>query len=212
VSKKIYHYFSIGSPWAYLGLEPLNALGLEHDIHIVPVVSNIIEENGGIFLKDRPAHRKAYWLADLKRWAAFRGRLLALEDRQVLGSPLAASYMVIAAILDGKDWYTLTQALQQALWEHKRDIGLVEVRVAVANEAGFDGERLRLRESESDVLEQWEKNVQSATELGVFGSPTYVYEGELYWGQDSLFLLEKRLESERLGLSVADNTLQPGEV
>lgn len=212
MSKCIYHYFSIGSPWAYLGLQPLKALSLEYDIQIVPVVSNVISENGGIFLKDRPAHRRAYWLADLKRWADFRGLPLALEDRHALGNPLSAAYMVIAAILDGQDWHTLTQALQQALWEHKRDIGLADVRIAVANEAGFDGQRLNRRESDSDVLQEWEKNLQSATALGVFGSPTYVYESELFWGQDSLFLLERKLKSERLRLDASDAAPQTREV
>lgn len=197
MSNVIYHYFSIGSPWAYLGLQPLQELAGEHHKRIVPIVTNIIEENGGIFLKDRPASRKAYWLKDLKRWAQFRGKPLALDDRQTLGNPLPAAGMVIAAILDGKDWYRLTQALQKALWEDKRDIAQSEVRIAVAVEAGLDGLLLNRRESDQDVQDTWDRGLYAATELGVFGSPTYVYEGELYWGQDSLFLLQRRLESEQ---------------
>ena len=29
--------------------------------------------------------------------------------------------------------------------------------------------------------------------LGVFGAPAYVYQGELFWGQDRLLMLEWRL-------------------
>ena len=34
-------------------------------------------------------------------------------------------------------------------------------------------------------------NTDAAVAAGVFGSPSYVYRGELFWGQDRLEMLEE---------------------
>ena len=41
--------------------------------------------------------------------------------------------------------------------------------------------------------ERYEADSQRAIEAGVFGAPSYIYDGELFWGQDRLDFLERRL-------------------
>jgi 2-hydroxychromene-2-carboxylate isomerase len=37
------------------------------------------------------------------------------------------------------------------------------------------------------------RNTAEAIELDIFGSPTYVYKNELFWGQDRLDFLDRAL-------------------
>lgn len=197
MTKTVDYFFSIGSPWAYLGFDTFVDLAARNAIEIKPYLTTVIEENGGIFSRNRPDVRRAYGNRDLQRWARVRGKPLLLDNRPALGDPSPASFIVIAAFLDGGDWIGLTRALQQAFWAEARDIGDPQVRAAIASAAGFDGAALGRRETDEDVRAKWAADRSHAVASGVFGFPTYGYDGELYWGQDSLPFLERHFAGEK---------------
>ena len=193
VTKVIDYFFSIGSPWAFIGLEPFTQLAQKTGAEVRPYLTTVVEENGGIYSRNRPEARRNYWQRDLKRWARFRGKELQMDIRAGAGDPVPASFMVIAAYLDGKDWVRLTGVLQEAFWSRAADIGNAEVRRALADAAGFDGAALVKREADADVQSKWTADRDFAVKSGVFGFPTFLYDGEVYWGQDNLHFLESHL-------------------
>ena len=65
--------------------------------------------------------------------------------------------------------------------------------VAIADENGLDGRALLAATEDEAVKAEYQANTDEAIRLGVFGAPTYIYEGEMFWGQDRLLLLEWRL-------------------
>ncbi|CAN7618314.1 2-hydroxychromene-2-carboxylate isomerase [Rhizobium sp. LjRoot254] len=181
-----------------MGLEPFVALAAQHGASIRPYVIPLIEDNGAIYSRNRPEARRAYWTKDLKRWAAMRGKTLSFENRAALSDPTPAGLMVIAAIESGADWLKLTGALQEAFWTRGEDIGKTEIRQATAEAAGFDGAALEALAHASTALSIWKSNIEAAKASGVFGLPTFRFEDELYWGQDSLPFLERHLKGEKL--------------
>lgn len=198
MTKTIDYFFSISSPWAFLGLEPFTALVKTQGATIRPHVIPLIEENGGIYSRNRPEARRTYWTTDLKRWAAARGKLLNFDNRAALSDAAPAGLMVAAAIEAGKDWLTLALALQEAFWVRGEDIGKADVRRAIAKAAGFDAAALD-EHGQSDAVAALQKaSFEAARTAGVFGVPTYRYQDELYWGQDSLPFLERHLSGEKL--------------
>jgi 2-hydroxychromene-2-carboxylate isomerase len=197
VTKSIDYFFSIGSPWSFIGLEAFAALARRHEAEITPYLATVVEENGGILSRNKPQVRRAYGTRDLKRWSRTRGKALFLDGRPPLADPTPASRLVIAAYLDGKDWLALTQVLQEAYWVRAEDIGQPDVREAVAIRAGFDGAALRARENDEDVAGKWASDRDHAVRSGVFGFPTFGYDGEIYWGQDNLAFLEQHLKGDR---------------
>ncbi len=198
MTKTIDYFFGIGSPWAYIGFDAFRDLAMRFEVEIKPYVIPLIEENGGIYSRNRPDARRAYWTKDLKRWAALRGKVLNFDNRAALSDPTPAGYLVIAAALRGEDWATLASALQHASWSEGRDIGNPEVHIAIADAVGLNGKELAEHALASDVKAQWAANYHTAKDAGVFGLPTFRYEGELYWGQDSLPFLERHLSGEKL--------------
>lgn len=198
MTKTIDYFYGIGSPWAFIGLDPFMELAARYNLEIKPFVAPLIQENGGIFSRDRPEPRRAYWMKDLKRWAAYRGKALNFENRGSLSDPTPASFTVLAAQLAGQDSLKLANALQSAFWLDVKDIGNTDVRKAIADAAGFDGAALESQAQSDAVQEAWQHNYETAKTAGIFGFPTYRYEGELYWGQDSLPFLERHLKGEKL--------------
>jgi 2-hydroxychromene-2-carboxylate isomerase len=45
------------------------------------------------------------------------------------------------------------------------------------------------------VQQRYDENTQAAIDLGLFGSPSYVVDGELFWGQDRLDFVQRKLQS-----------------
>ncbi|WP_273729194.1 2-hydroxychromene-2-carboxylate isomerase [Brucella gallinifaecis] len=198
MTKNIDYFFGIGSPWAYIGQDLFKEIAARHGASIRPMLIPLVEENGGIYSKNRPDARRNYWLKDLKRWAFIRGKTLNFENRAALSDPTSAAFVIIAAQLQGLDWLKLTDAYQLAFWSHAQDIGNSKVRQKITTEAGFDATKLEILAKEEDVQALWKANYTEAKEAGVFGFPTFRYEDELYWGQDSLPFLELHIKGEKI--------------
>jgi 2-hydroxychromene-2-carboxylate isomerase len=67
--------------------------------------------------------------------------------------------------------------------------------LGVANKLGMDGARLLAMQNTPEIMAAWNDSEQEATERGVFGTPTYIYEDSLYWGQDRLDFLDEALSA-----------------
>jgi 2-hydroxychromene-2-carboxylate isomerase len=197
VTKSVDYFFSIGSPWSYIGFDAFVELAAKHDAVITPYLTTVLEENGGIFSRNRPEIRRAYWTRDLRRWARLRGKELLLDYRPQLSDPTPASLFVIAAYLHGEDWIGMARLLQQSFRGDGQDIGKPEVRKAIVEAAGFDDSSLLRRQADQDVQAKWQEDRVRARESGVFGFPTYIYDNEVYWGQDNLPFLERHFEGDR---------------
>ena len=74
------------------------------------------------------------------------------------------------------------------------------VRTAIANENGFDGAKLVAAERSAPVQALYQQFTAEAEKLGVFGAPTFVLDGELFWGQDRLDFVDRRLDRMRMAV------------
>lgn len=118
-------------------------------------------------------------------------------DGKPLGWNKPAGWMVIAAQERGLDAQLLSHALLRALWAEERDTSESAVRAAIANENGLPGDELVAEETSPQIHALYKTYSDEAEQLGVFGAPTYVLQGERYWGQDRLDFLDKALDALR---------------
>jgi 2-hydroxychromene-2-carboxylate isomerase len=194
MTQVIEYFFSISSPWAYLGAERLVALAGRHNLRVRPLLMTTIDEHGWIPLKNKPPVRQRYVRSEIGRWSRHLGVQMQVDNRPSdLKDPTPAAMMVVAAETTGLEGLPLALALQRAYWERAADIGTAEIRREIADAHGYDGQSLLSSEQTQAVGERWKENRARAIECGVFGSPTYQFEGELYWGQDRLDFLERHI-------------------
>ena len=83
------------------------------------------------------------------------------------------------------------------MWEQELDLADPDTVTKLADEAGLPGKKLVERSATDDVNAAYEQNRQDAIAADVFGSPVYVLDGEVFWGQDRLELLADALKSGR---------------
>ena len=199
--KSIDYYDSMSSPWTYLG--HLRFVKLAHRFgltirHKPMDLLKVWSVSGGLPLKQRAQQRQAYRHQELRRWRELLQMPCNLEPAHHPVADRRACYMVIAAMRRGLDWSTLSYAILRAVWAEDRDIADHATLVAIANENGMDGKGLLAATEDAAVQAEYLSNTEEAIRIGVFGAPTYVFDGELFWGQDRLQMLEWRL-TQKLG-------------
>lgn len=198
MEKTIDYYFTLTSPWTYLGHQRLVEMARRHgaEIRVKPVDYGVIfPQTGGLPLPKRAPARQAYRLMELKRWRAQLGIELNLHPKFFPAPAEAASRMVIAADQAGGDSLGLAHAILSAIWTQEKDIADLPTLSEIANAAGHDGTALVAASQEPGTLAAFEALTQEALARGVFGAPTYVYKDELFWGQDRLEFLDRVLEN-----------------
>ena len=193
MKKNIIYFHSLSSPWAYLGGPQLHGLVRKHDLAVVLRPTTIVTDNGGIPLRTRPDARQRYHEVELDRWRKRLNMPLVLRPRHYPTNPEYSARMVIAADQLGWDALALSHALLHALWSEEKDVIDPRVRVAVADSLGMDGARLLAMQDTPPIMEAWQASHAEAIERGVFGTPTYIYQDTLYWGQDRLTFLDEAL-------------------
>ena len=71
--------------------------------------------------------------------------------------------------------------------------GGLSAGVATANKLGMDGEKLLAMQDTPQIMQAWKDSEVEAAQRGIFGTPTWIYQDILYWGQDRLDFLDEAL-------------------
>lgn len=194
--KFVDYYDSMSSPWTYLGHKRFEELAHRYGLTIRHKPMDLLKVwsvSGGLPLKQRAQQRQAYRHLELKRWSEILQVPCNLEPAFHPVADRRACYLVIAAQQQDLDWSKLAYALLRAVWVEDRNIADHPTLVDIANACGLDGKAL-LASTENDLVKaEYEANTEEAIRIGVFGAPAYVHEGELFWGQDRLLMLDWRL-------------------
>ena len=197
MSLVIEYYFAPQSPWTYLGHQRLQdiAAAAGARIELLPAdYGRIFPISGGLPLPKRAPQRQAYRLVDLARFSQHLGLPLNLQPKHFPVPADDAARLIIAVQQHDGTAAALafTGALMRAVWVEERHIADSTTLAALLAENGLGAQRLD--ESRAAAAQQaYDANTERAIALGVFGAPTYVVHGELFWGQDRLDYLQRRL-------------------
>jgi 2-hydroxychromene-2-carboxylate isomerase len=192
------YYFAPQSPWTYLGHQRLQDIARRAGapIRVLPVdLGKIFPRTGGLPLPQRAPQRQAYRLVELKRFADWLGLPLNLHPAYFPVPGDAAARLILAvADRQGSDAaMRLTGAVLKAVWAEQRCINDPATLAQLLAECGLPAGALD--EAQADAVQRrYEAATQQAFDAGVFGAPSYVVDGEIFWGQDRLDFLERRLD------------------
>lgn len=196
--KIIDFYFCLNSPWIYLGQKRLEGIANESNALIRYFPVDLREMMLRLIGSDDPPERselhRAYGKLEMRRWAARYDLPLSEKPEFYPVSQKRAACVVIAADRLGADPGPLVYALPKACWAEDRDLNDWKTLSAIAEECGLPGDVIINAAQDAAVIEEFEDNTNRALDRGVFGIPSYVLDGEIFWGQDRLEFLEHRLK------------------
>jgi 2-hydroxychromene-2-carboxylate isomerase len=198
--RQVDYYFSLSSPWAYIGHKLFQEVASAHGcrVNYKPVLLiDLFSESGGLPLAKRHPVRQRYRMLELQRWREKRGLDFHLKPAHTPFNGRLADGVVIAAIEAGHDPDAFLRKAFAAVWEDQLNLADFETVTKIADESGLPGKALAGRSPSDDISATYEKNRQDALAVDVFGSPAYVLDGEAFWGQDRIELLADALKSGR---------------
>ena len=202
--RQVDYYFSFSSPWAYIGhkafRDVVDAYGLTVN-HKPVILVDLFSETGGLPLIKRHPVRQRYRMVELQRWRDKRGLNFHFQPKHVPLNARLADGVVIAAIELGLDPDPFLRRAFPAVWEDELNLADPATVAKLANDTGLPGERLVERSGSEEISAAYEQNRQDAIAADVFGSPVYVLDGEVFWGQDRIELLADALKSGRKAYS-----------
>ncbi len=191
------YFFATVSPWAYLGharfVAMVQAAGAT--VRVKPMdLAEIFPHSGGLPLAKRAPQRQAYRLVELQRFSDWLGVPLHPQPAFFPVNGNLAAQLVIAtdaghgtaAALD------LAGRVGAAIWAQQRNVADPAVLATLLDEASLPASLLQDAHGDAAAA-RYAQCTAEARELGVFGAPSYVIEGEIFWGQDRLDFVQRRL-------------------
>ena len=192
------YYFTPQSPWTYLGHERFAQIARAANaaVRVLPIDlgGKVFPISGGLPVGQRAPQRQAYRLLELQRYSDYLRAPMNVKPRHFPVSGDESARLIIAVDLhDGSDAaMKISGAVFSAVWVRERNIADEKVLAELLLECGLDAARLEQSHSQA-VQARYEANTQQAIDAGVFGAPSYVVDGEIFWGQDRLDFVERRL-------------------
>lgn len=192
------YFYSAQSAFACLGhkrlLEIVDSAGAElvHRPMELGAVVGAAHPNG--FADRSPAHRAYYFGREIERWAEYRGVPFkgGIPANHRNATVLANSMLIAASQTDhGAD--ALAGAFMQSHWCDHADLADEAHLLAMCAKLGLDGAALLAAAGTSEVAAELQKNTDEAVKRSVFGSPTYFVDGDMFYGQDRLEMVERAL-------------------
>ncbi|MDU8913454.1 2-hydroxychromene-2-carboxylate isomerase [Aestuariicoccus sp. MJ-SS9] len=184
---KIDFWYSIGSTYSYLTVMRLAEAEEAHGVAFRwrPFdVRHVMVEQNNIPFKDKPV-KSAYMWRDIARRAERYGLSPKLPAPYPLPGLVLANRVATLGVRQG--WVEdYTRATYRRWFEAGEPAGEDPNLSASLQEIGCDPANVLAEAQSDDIAKALSDATDEAMRLGVFGSPSFVVDGEVFWGDDRL--------------------------
>jgi len=194
----IEYFYAAYSSYTWLGSAKLMTISKAtgRPIDHKPVDLNVMMAAAGSssFGERSLDYRDYFFNREIERWAEFRGlRNLGRRPSYHHHGYDLANRVLVAAILAGHNIDALAHSFLDGHWADDADLADPATLIKLSDGVGLGGEVLVAAASGADVTAHYEANTKEAIERNVFGSPTYIVDGDMFYGQDRLELVERAI-------------------
>lgn len=197
---RIDYSFTLVSPFTYLGHDTLMDMArrLNTEITYHPMrIGKIFGQSGAVPVPERPQNRQKLRLLELQRWAARRGLPINLQPAHFPTNPELADCSVLAILEAGGNPASFMSQILRAVWAEDKNIASDEVVAESLHATGHDATAILARAQTDEVIAAYDRETDWALAHDVVGAPSYHLNGEVFWGQDRIDLLEDAIQSGR---------------
>lgn len=195
---EIKFYFAYTSPFTYLAMGP--AYSLEHShcvsLRFIPYGVNIRRVYGGeVEARDERNRRKLRYLyLDARRAAAERG--LVIRPPRKIYSARFAFYGGMCAEDQGL-FRPYSDRVFERFWKRELEVESTDALASILDEVGADTAQFRsyLADENAEAKPRLKACFAEAEHDYIFGVPTFVVQGELFWGYDRVDWVVRKLDA-----------------
>ena len=189
-------YFAYTSPFSYLAIAPAYALERSHRVRVrfIPYGVNIRKTYGNLDNADADRRKVRYLYIDARRIAKERG--LVIYPPKKIFSCRNAFYGGLYAERHAR-FREYSDRVFERFWRAELDVEDRCAIGAIVAEVGLDADEF-VRYAESEARADLDACFAEADRDHVFGVPTFIVDGEPFWGEDRIEWVIKKLEAADL--------------
>jgi 2-hydroxychromene-2-carboxylate isomerase len=201
MGKKLEFFYDCSSPWTYLAFSKIEEVARRHQADLLwrPILV------GGVFnavnpsvyeTRERPVKPKArYYAKDLQDWAHLYGLTICQPTVFPVNSVKAMRGALVAEQHGKISPYS--RCVFEQYWGEDRDISKDEVLRSIVKTVGLDETEYFNKIGSQEYKDKLKRNTDELIERGGFGSPTIFVDGDMFFGNDRLMLVEHALSHSR---------------
>jgi len=186
--KNIDFYFSIGSTYTYLSVTRILDVEKKHKVKFnwLPFsVRSIMKEMNNIPFPKEKMNKVNYMWRDIERRAEGYGFFAKTPVPYPLTEFDLANKLALLGLKEG--WGVDYIRLTYKRWFQEGKEPATEPNISeIFKELKIDKEKAIKDANSSEIDKQYLKNTESARENKVFGSPSFIVNGEIFWGDDRM--------------------------
>ncbi len=195
----IEYFYAAHSAFAYLGSRrfmDVARAGGRKIVHRPYDLRRVLPAIGSPGFDQRTkAHYEYYFGREIQRWSEFRNAPVLgytpTYHQNDIGLP---NCVLIAADEAGLNIDELAHRMLESHWKEDSDLADRETLMRLCDQVGIGGAPLLEAADSGEIRAIYEKYTDEAIERSVFGSPTYFVDGDKFYGQDHLEMVERALE------------------
>ncbi len=184
MTRAIDYYFTLPSPWTYLGHALFLKICARHGVAIryrpMPI-GEVFDATGSLPLPKRPPARQRYRFVEMQRWREKRALPLVLKPKHFPFDATLINRAIVGLAEAGRDPGPLAGAALTALWAEDRNLGDEAEAARLIAGSGYDPTEILALARTDATAEAYARNGRDAIAADVFGAPGYVLDGEVFW-------------------------------
>ncbi|MDA8709363.1 2-hydroxychromene-2-carboxylate isomerase [Gammaproteobacteria bacterium] len=194
-------YFDCSSPWTYLAFVEILSLSQRHNLEIdwkpilVGGVFNTVNQDVYEFRKKPNPLKLNYSTNDLYLWSRVREISISFPEVFPVNSVKAMRGCIFAHQENKLEQFA--KLVFHAYWTLGRDISKEDVLLKIAQNANLNEEKFKNFIHSDQARRILTENTKELISRGGFGSPTFFYNNQMFFGNDRIALFE---ESLKIGL------------
>ena len=182
-------WFSIGSTYTYLSVNRLADVSKKENIKFnwnpFSVRKIMMDMDNIPFTPPSKKIKSDYMWRDIERRAKFYGFYANVPAPYPLKEFDLANQLAILGMNEG--WGVKYVTLTYKKWFQQGKEPAIEPNLSeVLNELNLNKDEVIKNSNSANIKDQYLQNTENAYKAGVFGSPTFIYKGEVFWGDDRL--------------------------
>jgi 2-hydroxychromene-2-carboxylate isomerase len=179
-------FYFFGSVYAYPAVLRIASVAEQAGVTVRwrPLNVRPLMRENNVMLRDEVQKIRYMW-RDIERRAAWHGLPYVKPPIWPTEPDLLASRVAMVAASEG--WVEAYSVESFRAWFLEGlPLGSVDSLALILPRVGQDPVRVLALADRADALARLEAETEAARKLGAFGSPTFVADGELFWGDDRL--------------------------
>lgn len=187
--KSIDFWFSIGSTYSYLTICRLNEVstqeGLTFNWYPFSVRKIMMDMDNIPFTPPAKKIKSDYMWRDIERRAGFYGFNPKIPAPYPLTEFDLANKLAVLGVNEG--WGIDYVISTYKRWFEQGKEPATEPNLSeILQELKLNKDKVIAQAQSTEIENKYLENTEKAYSLGVFGSPTFIFEGEVFWGDDRL--------------------------